>query len=149
MNRVILDPRNPLHLVPATLATNPELVVVLPVFSPHDPNSTLVLSAKRHRRRIPPDLAVKIAQAQAAESGNGSERVELPTHMEVGRVLLTVPADVAENLRGPAQDRHPVYLFMVHRSAYDAAIRQAETGIILPSTGIPTANDAGPRIVKP
>lgn len=147
-----LDPRNPYHLLPATLATNPDAVVCLPIFSPHDPNSTLVLSAKLRTRAIPHDLAVEMArrQAESIGSGNGSSdpQIELPTHMVVGRVLLTVPADIAENLHGPVQDRHPIYLFSVHRSVYDAAMRQAESGIVLASA-MPTGPGPGTGLVKP
>lgn len=140
-----LDPNNPLHLISATLAHHPHLVVTLPVFAPHDPNGTLVLRARTRMRRLPPELAAQLAQMQAEARGNGTH-VEPPTHIEVGNVLLTIPADMAENLRGPAVNRHPVYLISVHRSAYDAAMRQAETGLVLP--GSPVAGSGG-IIVKP
>lgn len=139
-----LDPRNPFDLLPAALATDPDLVVCLPVFHPADPNGTLVLSAKRRTRRLPPDLAARIAQAESVNDGNGGP-VTPPTHLEVGRLLLTVPADVAENLRGPIAERHPVFLMMVHRSFYDDAMRQANSGIILPGS----VRGSGGGIVMP
>lgn len=141
-----LDPNNPFDLLPAALATDPDLVVCLPVFHPADPNGTLVLSAKRRVRRLPPDLAARIVQAEHDKAGPiPIGPTTPPTHIEVGRLLLTVPADVAENLRGPAADRHPMFLMMVHRSFYTEAVRQANSGIILPSSAVA----AGGRIVKP
>lgn len=142
------DPFNPLWLIPAALATAPGSVVVLPVFHPAAPTATLVLGAKTHTRRIPPELAAQLAQQEADGQGNG-KKVELPTHMEIGRVLLTVPADVALNLRGPVQERHPVFIFSVHRSFYESAVRQAESGIVL-ATNVPVAGPDYPgRIIKP
>lgn len=140
------DPLNPLWLIPAALATAPGAVVVLPVFHPAAPASTLVLGAKTHTRRIPPELAAQLAQQEAQDQGNG-KKVETPTHMVLGRVLLTVPADVAMNLRGPVQERHPTFIFQVHRSFYESAVRQAESGIVL-ATNMPPVSGAG-RIVKP
>lgn len=125
------DPNNPWFLIPATLATNPDAVAALPVFAPHDPASTLVLASKTKVRRLPPDLAARIAQHHAESQGNGT-KVELPTHMEVGRLLLTIPADIALNLRGPVAERHPVYLVVVRRDAYDATVAQTESRIVLP-----------------
>lgn len=148
--RITLDPNNPLDLIPATLATDPASVAVIPVFAPADAANTLVLSAKTRTRRLPPDLAAHMAKtAREAMGGNGSssEAFEPPTHLEVGRVLLTVPADVARNLAGPAAGRHPTFIFMVRREMYDAAVRQAESGIVLADrlpTGLPV-----PGIVKP
>lgn len=142
------DPLNPLWLIPAALAAAPGAVVVLPVFHPAAPAATLVLGAKTHTRRIPPEMAQQLAQQEADSQGNG-KKVELPTHMEIGRVLLTVPADIALNLRGPAAERHPVFLFSVHRDFYDSAVRQAESGIVLAST-VPVAGpDYSGRIIKP
>jgi hypothetical protein len=141
---VTIDPNHPWLLLPHTLATNPEAIVALPVFSPADPNSSLVLKARTVNRRLPPDLAAHIAQQQAEASG-GSAQIELPTHLVVGRLLLTVPADLAENLRGPVEDRHVAYLVVVRRDQYDAVKRQAETGIVLPDAS--TAKGLG--IIKP
>lgn len=146
-----LDPNNPLHLIPAALSADPSLVVCLPVFHPAAPNATLVLSAKLRTRRIPPELAAQLAQAEHEASGAGSggngQCVDLPTHMEVGRLLLTVPADIAENLRGPAVDRHPLFMIAVRREYYDAAVRQSESGIVLPGGVHVTGGRGG--IVKP
>jgi hypothetical protein len=139
------DPTNPLFLIPATLAADPDSVAVLPVFSPHDPESSLVLRARTKLRRLPPDLAAELARRDAAASGNG-ERAALPTHLEVGHLLLTVPADVAQNLCGPLAERHPIYLFLVRREAYDNAVRQADTGLVLPGPGV---GMPGRGIVKP
>lgn len=143
MSPLILDPTNPLHLIPVTLATNPSAVAVLAVFSPHAPEETLVLRARRHLRRLPPDLALQLAQAEAEAQGNGT-KIDPPTHLETGRLLLTIPADMALNLRGPASERHPLYLFSVHRSVYDAAMRQADSGLVLPTSSSP-----GGGIIKP
>lgn len=131
----LLNPDNPLDLIPAMLATNPEAVAVISVFAPADPDSSLVLGAKTHRRRLPPDLAAKIASDESAANGNGTH-VKPPTHIDVGRLLLTIPADLAKNLRGPASERHPLVLIAVHRDAYDMAVRQAQSGIVLPNAQI-------------
>ena len=140
-----LDPRNPFDIIPATLATNPDLVACVPVFEPHSPDSTLVLAAKLRTRRLPPELAVQWAQSEHEAAGGNGGPVDVPTHIQVGRVLLTIPADMAANLRGPVAERHPLWLLSVHRSAYDEAMRQAESGIILPGgVSVP-----GGGIVKP
>lgn len=141
----LLDPNNPLHLIPAALSTDPSLVVCLPVFHPAAPEHTLVLSSKLRTRRIPPELAAQLAQAEHEASGGNGQRIDLPTHMEVGRLLLTVPADIAENLRGPVVDRHPLFMIAVRREYYDAAVRQSQSGIVLPG-GV---HVAGGGIVKP
>lgn len=138
-----LDPQNPWHLLPGVLASNPDAVAALPVSVPHDPDGSLVLSAKTRTRRLPPDLAAKILRDAAAESGNGHDLVA-PTHVEVGRVLLTTPADLAKNLAGPVADRHVVYLMVVRRDVYDGIMEQA-TSRIVRATSMPT----GPLIVKP
>jgi hypothetical protein len=141
---------DPWSLVPFMLATHPSAVAAIPIFAPHDPDSTLILRARRHSQRIPPELAARIAQSQAAAaSGSTSEASQLPTHIDVGRLLLTIPADVAENFRGPVLDRHVAYLVLVQRDAYDGAKRQAETGIVLP--GGPVNGTVSPfrGIVKP
>lgn len=140
----MIDPDNPWLLLPHTLAANPDAVVAIPVFSPSDPESTLVLKAKRHLRRLPPELAAHLARQEAAVSG-GTQPTDLPTHLEVGRVLLTIPADLAENLRGPAGERHVLWLVAVKRDHYDAVKRQTETGIVLPDA----ANVKGLGIIKP
>ena len=151
-----LDPNNPLHLISGALATNPEAVVTLPVFAPHDPDSTLVLRARKRVQRISPELAAKIQAEEVARhahthQGNGSTPPDLtlPTHIELGRLLLNVPADVADNLRGPVLERHPIYLIMVHRGFYDQAIRQADSGLIIPGSGPAPASVVGSRIIKP
>lgn len=143
----LLDPNNPLHLIPAALSTDPSLIVCLPVFHPAAPDATLVLSAKLRIRRLPPELAAQLAQAEHEASGGNGQHVQPPTHMEVGRVLLTVPADIAENLRGPAEGRHPLFMIAVRREYYDAAIRQSQSGIVLPG-GVHVAGGRG-GIVKP
>lgn len=140
---IVLDPMNPLHLIPVALAQSPDSVIVLPVFAPHAPDSTLVLRAQKRRMPIPPEFARQLAQSDTATQGNGT-CAEVPTHIDVGRLLLTVPADVAENLRGPVAQRHPLYLISVHRELYDDAIRQATSGIVLP--GAPMS---GGGIIKP
>lgn len=145
MSTIILDPNNPLHLVPATLATNPGAVAVIPVFSPAAPDQTLVLRSRVHLRRLPPELAAQLARQEAESRGNGA-KVEPPTHLEVGRLLLTIPADLAKNLRGPVEQRHPLWIFSVHRAVYDDAIRQATTGIVLPGH---VAASTGGGIIKP
>lgn len=139
-----LDPDNPWLLLPHTLATSPDSVAALPVFLPSDPNSTLVLKARTVNRHLPPDLAAHIAQSRATASG-GSSQVELPTHITVGRVLLTIPADLAENLRGPVKDRHVVWLVAVKRGCYDDVARQARSGIVLPDA----KTVSGLGIIKP
>lgn len=144
---MIADPNNPFFLIPATLAANPGLVVCLPVFAPAIPDHSLVLSVKRRLRPIPPELAAQLAQQEARSNGGGDKGpIVPPSHIEVGRLLLTIPADMADNLRGPVEERHPVYLISVHRDAYEEAKRQSESGIILPSSGkvVP-----GSVIVKP
>lgn len=138
-----LDPRNPFDLLPATLATNPHLVACIPVFEPHSPDSTLVLAAKLRNRRLPLDLAAQWARSEHEAAGGNGGPVDVPTHITVGRLLLTIPADVAANLRGPVEERHPLWLMSVHRSAFDDAMRQAQSGIIL------RASIIGGGIVKP
>lgn len=139
-----VDPDNPWLLFPYTLATAPGSIVAIPVFSPVDPAQSLVLKAKTVNRQLPPDLAAHIAQQQATASG-GSSQVELPTHLVVGRVLLTVPADLAENLRGPDSEKHVYFLVVVKRDQYDEVKRQSESGIVLPDAK--TVNGLG--IIKP
>lgn len=141
-----LDPSNPFVLIPTALAQSPDLVVALPVYSPSAPDMTLVLGAKRHLKRLPPALALQMAQQEAQDKGNGSGPVKPPTHLEIGRLLLTVPVDMALNLRGPESERHPVFLISVHRSVYDEAVRQQRSGIVLPGVGM---TNPGSRIVKP
>lgn len=140
---MILDPNNILHLLPATLATNPGAVAVLPVFAPASPDTSLVIRARVKVQPIPKNIAQQLARAEAAGKGNGGP-VQLPTEIEVGRLLLIVPADMAANLQGPEAGRHPLYLVSVYRSVYDAAVKQAETGIVLPGSGI-----VGSGIVRP
>lgn len=142
------DPLNPLWLIPAALATAPGAVVVLPVFHPAAPAATLVLGAKTHTRPLSPELAQQLAQQEADGQGNG-KKVEPPTHITIGRVLLTVPADIAINLRGPTQERHPTFMFQVHRDFYDSAVRQAESGIVLASNMPVAGPDYPGRIIKP
>lgn len=127
-----VDPNNPLSLIPFALATNPDAVAVLPIFHPAAPNATMVLRSRTILRRLPQELAEQMAQQAATEQGNGG-KVELPSHLEIGRVLLTIPADVAQNLKGPAQDRHPLFMFAVRRELYDDLMRRAESGLVLPS----------------
>lgn len=127
---------------------------MIPVFAPHDPGSTLVVKAKKRVQAIPPEIAAQIAaeEAKARGEGNGSgpsnqdPYTTIPTHIELGRLLLNVPADVADNLRGPVLERHPIFLIMVHRGFYDQAVRQADSGIVLP--GQPGPN-AGSKIIIP
>lgn len=138
-----LDPTNPHHLLAGVTAAFPDAVAALPVSVPHDPDSSLVLKAKTRTRRLPPDLAAKIAQDAASAAGNGHD-IQTPTHIEVGRLLLTVPADIAKNLAGPVDSRHVVYLMVVRRDVYDGIMEQA-TSRIVRATSMP----AGPLIVKP
>lgn len=126
-----VNPDDPWILFPFTLAANPGSIVAIPVFSPADPTQSLVLKSRTVNRQLPPDLAAHIAQQQAAASG-GSSQVELPTHLIVGRLLLTVPADLAVNLRGPDSDKHVYYMVVVRRDHYDEVKRQSESGIVLP-----------------
>jgi hypothetical protein len=150
----LLDPQNPLDLIPAALATAPDAVVVIPVFAPGAPDATLVLRARTRIRPISPELAAKLAAEDVTTKGNGT-RPQIPTHIEIGQVLLAIPADVAKNLRGPVAERHPVYLFTVHRGFYEDAMRQATTGLVVPSTVMPSAPGGGAgivgggRIIKP
>lgn len=141
---------DPFQLLPLMLATNPSAVFSLPIFVPHDPDSTLILRAHKHTRRIPPELAARIAQSQAAAAGGGTQEAGiLPTHIEAGRLLLTIPSDIADNFRGPVSDRHVAYLVLVERGAYDGAVRQAQSGIVLPGPGAMPVNGNGrPLIVK-
>ncbi len=138
-----LDPRNPFHLLAGVTAAFPDAVAALPVSVPHDPDASLVLKAKTRTRRLPPDLAAKIARDAASDAGNGHD-LQAPTHIEVGRLLLTVPADIAKNLAGPLDSRHVVYLMVVRRDVYDGIMEQA-TSRIVRATSMP----AGPLIVKP
>lgn len=152
MSTVRIDLTDPWNLIPAMLGNSPGAVAAIPVQVPHDPDSSLVLTAKVRTQPIPRELAERIAQEQAAASGGtgGPQHAEspLPTHIEVGRLLLAIPSDLARNLHGPVGERHVAYLVVVHREAYDAAARQAETGIVLP--GMEMGVPAGPiRIVKP
>lgn len=143
-----IDPTNPLQLIPYALATNPGAVVVLPVFHPAAPNATMVLKSRTILRKLPPELAEQLTRQAAVEQGNG-RRIELPTHLEMGRVLLTTPADIAANLRGPVQERHLLFLFSVHRDLYDDLMRRAESGLVLPSeVRMPTSGSGG-GIIKP
>ena len=150
--RTMLNPDVPLDLLRGALAAYPDAVAVLPIFAPAAPDETLVLSAKIRTRRLPPDLAAKLAAEDAGATGNGT-RPALPTHITVGRLLLTVPADIAENLCGPAAERHPMCLVIVHRDVYNEAMRQARSGIVLAGPGamppgVPPVGGGG-RIVKP
>lgn len=138
------NPDDPWVLFPFTLATAPGSIVAIPVFSPVDPAQSLVLKAKTVNRQLPPDLAAHIAREQAAASG-GSSQVELPTHLVVGRLLLTIPADLANNLRGPDADKHCYYLVVVRRDQYDEVKRQSESGIVLPDA----KTVSGLGIIKP
>lgn len=141
---------DPFQLIPAMLATHPAAVVALPVFVPSDPASTLIITSKKRRQPISPDLARRIAKEQAHGNGSaGHLAADLPTHIDVGRMLLTVPSDVAEAFRGPVAGRHVAYLILVHREAYDSVLRQAETGIVLagPQDMPPRAVRSG--IIKP
>lgn len=142
---------DPWQLLPTMLATNPSAVFSLPIFVPHDPDSTLILRARKHTQRIPPELAARIAQSQAAAAGGSTQEAGvLPTHIEVGRLLLTIPSDIADNFRGPVSDRHVAYLVLVERGAYNAVARQAESGIVLPGPRPVSVNGNGrPLIVKP
>lgn len=139
-----VNPDDPWVLFPFTLATSPGSIVAIPVFSPADPTQSLVLKAKTVNRQLPPDLAAHIAQQQAAASG-GSSQVELPTHLTVGRVLLTFPADLADNLKGPNADKHCYYLVVVRRDQYNEVRRQSESGIVLPDA----KTVSGLGIIKP
>lgn len=151
-----IDPNNPFQLIPLALSTDAASVVALPIYAPATPTTTLVIKAKNRTQRIPPELAAKIAAESpvpANGNGNGSSHPDTPTHIEVGRLLLTIPADIADNLNGPESERHPVYLMIVHRGMYDAAVRQAETGIVLAGPGsmpqVRNHNPNRPIIVKP
>lgn len=128
MSTVNLDLTNPWQLLPGMLAMNPSAVVALPVFVPHDPSSTLIIMAKRRRQAITPDIARQLAPEVTRPH-------DLPTHVDVGRLLLTIPSDVAQNFRGPAGERHVAYLVLVQREAYDEAERQARSGIVLAGPG--------------
>lgn len=152
MSTLTLDLTNPWQLLPGMLASNPLAVVALPVFVPHDPSSTLIITAKRRRQAITPDIARQLAP-------EGTRPQDLPTSIDVGRLLLTIPSDVAQNFRGPVGERHVAYLMLVQREAYDEAERQARSGIVLAGPqdvvniagngqGHGTKRASGPLIVK-
>jgi hypothetical protein len=156
VSTLTLDLTNPWGLIPGMLAMNPAAVVALPVFVPHDPSSTLIITAKRRRQAITPEIARQLVPENTPAH-------ELPTHVDVGRLLLTIPSDVAMSFRGPASGRHVAYLVLVAREAYDEAERQAKSGIVLAGpqdiaqvTGAARGNGNGnphrangPLIVKP
>lgn len=130
-NRTIrINPSNPLDVIPYCLMHDPSSVVAFPVLDPSDLTRSLVIKAHMKRQRIPPELAAKIA-AEHAAMNNGHDPI--PTHVDVGRLLMVLPSDMVQNIKGPKENLDPIYMVTVRREVYDGLMRQANTGLILPS----------------
>lgn len=129
-----VDTGNPFALIGYALATAPDSLAALPVFSPSAPENDLIVAAKLRTQPIPPSMREHMAHGASSTNGSGT----MPTHIQVGRALVILPTDVVKNIRGDQSKRDLMYVVVVRREVYE----RAASGLIVPA---PSAS----RIVRP